>query len=413
MKKLKKYLFFGLLILAVIITGINYFVNPFQGYFVVEEEDQEVVETETEDTDVVSMTKQEILEALSVEERVAQLIAYPLVVDNEPEEDGLMKKLFDDEEEEATASAINELRLDLLSPGFITIFGTEIASESAKQKIIEVRNLYKDNLLSPRIAVDHEGGSVQRLSGEGYTVLPSWSEMCQMDGEEMKLLLRKSAIELRNSGVDIVLAPVLDVGNSSVLKDRICANSYPLTAERSLYFTNIFDSVGLLPVVKHFPGIGNVDKDLHTAFDFTEVLNNDVKLYKYIIENSTRVAAMVSHAGVVSQDSQVPCSLSKDCVNELKTAYPSILVFSDALEMEAASYNKENVTEPKDLVRVASEAVWAGNEVLIFGQSVSAHNIKDVIFNLSQEYRNDSNFKDLVDKAVLKIVDYKYLRPQI
>lgn len=410
MKKIKLYILFGILFIALVITGINYFIRPFEMVYDVEES---VVEEVEEPSGPLVLTREEILERLTVEEKVAQMIAYPLLIDQEEEDKGneiINRFFFSEDEKDATVSARNSLRLDLLSPGFITIFGDQISSDSAKQKINEVKNLYEDNFLSPRFAVDHEGGSVQRLSGEGYTVLPSWQEMCKMESGKMIEILQESALELRNSGIDIVLSPVLDVGNSSVLKNRICSDSYATVAERSVKYSAVFDSAGISPVVKHFPGIGSVNKDLHDDFDFSEVLINDVKLYKYVIEESPRVAAMVSHVGVVNQDSQVPCSLSESCVNELKTAYPDLLIFSDALEMKSASYNKNNINEPKSLVRISKEAVLAGDEVLIYGQGVTSFEIKDVIFSLSKEYRENSKFKDLVDKAVLKIVDYKYTR---
>lgn len=398
-------------------SGVNYFKRPFEKYFDVVENPPQTAEVLKEP---VALSKNEILDKLSTQEKIAQMIAYPLVIDEEQESKGIefIREFFlSSPENESSESAKNKileiaeienLRLDKLSPGFITIFGSEIASESAKQKIIEVKNLYENNLLSPRFAVDHEGGSVQRLNGEGYTQLPSWKDLCELDEIERDDLLRRSAGELKNTGIDIVLAPVLDVGNNNILKDRICSDSYAIVADRSMNYISIFDSYGILPVIKHFPGIGTIKKDLHNNFDFIDVLVNDVKLYKYIIEQPNRVSVMVSHVGIVNQNSQIPCSLSKDCVNELKNAYPNLLVFSDALEMKAASFNMENISEPKSLIQVSKEAIIAGDEVLIYGQSVNSYDMKEIIFNLAKEYDTNQEFKNLVDKAVEKIIDYKY-----
>ena len=184
--QIKQYIFIGILIILLSISGANYFARPFEGRFNVEEKTGKQAEEQFEPT---VLTKENILEKLSTEEKIAQMIAYPLVIDEEKEAKGInfIKEFFTSKKDnEATESAENQiidraeierLRLDKLSPGFITIFGSEIASDSAKKKITEVKNLYEDNLLSPRFAVDHEGGAVQRLSGEGYTTLPSWKEM--------------------------------------------------------------------------------------------------------------------------------------------------------------------------------------------------------------------------------------------
>ena len=85
-----------------------------------------------------------------------------------------------------------------------------------------------------------------------------------------------------------------------------------------------------------------------------------------------------------------------------------MLVFSDALEMKAASFNMENISEPKSLIQVSKEAIIAGDEVLIYGQSVNSYDMKEIIFNLAKEYDTNQEFKNLVDKAVEKIIDYKY-----
>jgi beta-N-acetylhexosaminidase len=388
---LKQYIFIGMLIILVVLVGVNYFTRPFEKYFVVEENLIEETEEALERSDTDSLMKDEFFDKLSIEEKISQMIAYPIVIDKVDNIDNGEEKFIDE-----------------LSPGFITIFGQEIASDSAKQKVTEINNLYKDNVFSPRFIVDHEGGSVQRLSGKGYTVLPSWKETCELGEIKMANLLEKSARELKSTGIDIVLAPVLDVGENPILKDRICSDSYAVVADKSVVYARAFGSFGILPVLKHFPGIGNINKDLHTDFDFVEVLQNDAELYKYVIEESLGVGVMVSHAGVLNQDSQVPCSLSKSCVDELKNTYANILVFSDALEMKSASFDKANVSEEKGLVQVSKEAVIAGNEILIYGQSIGSVDIKDIVFSLSKEYRNNPEFKELVDQAVLKIVNYKY-----
>ncbi|MBU0974660.1 hypothetical protein KKD03_03080 [Patescibacteria group bacterium] len=394
--KTRQRVFIGILFIILILIGINYFARPFEKYFDVKEM---TVQKTIEPIEPVVLSSFDIVQKLSSKEKIAQMIATPLVIDEE---------ITNESSKSATFSAVN------LETGFFTIFGNNISFDSAKLKITEVERLYKDNLLSPKFAVDHEGGKVQRLNGDGFTVIPSWRKLCvNEDIEEFKKILKTSAQELRDVGIDIVLAPVLDVGNSQVLKDRICSDSYPVVAERSLEYIIVFDSYGILPVIKHFPGLGQVTKDLHTNFDFVKVLDNDVKLYTYIIGESPHVGVMISHAGVLNQNPEIPCSLSTDCVGELKNAYPELLIFSDALEMKSASFDKDNSDEEKDLLKVSREAVVAGNEVLIYGPTVTMQELENITNDLSITYDNDVVFKKLVDEAVLKIVNYKYTGSRI
>ena len=394
--KIRQRIFIGILFIVLILLGVNYFTRPFEKYFDVKETDVQQINISEEP---VVLSGADIFKQLSSKEKIAQMIASPLVID---------ESIENESSKSATPSAVN------LETGFITIFGENISSESAKLKIVEAKSLYKSSLLSPKFAVDHEGGKVQRLNGAGYTIIPSWKKLCAIeDIEEFKQILKTSAQELKDTGIDIVLAPVLDVGDSQVLKDRICSDSYPVVAERSLEFTVIFDSYEILPVLKHFPGIGNITKDLHTSFDFAKVLDNDVKLYTYLINESPHVGVMVSHAGVLNQDPGIPCSLSADCVGELKAVYPDILIFSYALDMKSASFDKNNINEAKDLVKVSGEAITAGDEVLIYGPTVTTEELKNIINDLSVRYDSDATFKNLVDEAVLKIVNYKYTGSQI
>lgn len=395
--KIKQLIFIGLLLILLIMSGINYFVRPFEGRF--NAADQKPVQVAPEPVAQTIPTSNDILEKLSAKQKIEQMIAFPLVADESNDNSGDLSEKF------KVASDSSEL----IKPGFVIIFGDKISTQSAQQTIVEVNNLYQGSLLDPKFAVDHEGGKVQRLNGEGYLKLPSWQDLCEIeDVTELELSLRKSASELYDTGIDIVLAPVVDVGNNRVMKDRICSDSYAVVAERSLEFISVFDSFGILPVIKHFPGIGETSKDLHNEYDLVRVTDNDVKLFNYIIDQSPNLGVLVSHAGVINQNLELPCSLSTACVGELKAAFPNVLVFSDALEMKSASFNSEDITQPKDLVRVTKEAILAGNEVLIYGQSIDAPQINKILDTMVISYNKDVNFRNKVDSAVLKIIDYKY-----
>ncbi len=397
MKKMRQYFFIILLGLATILLGYNYFYRPF------ESTGTENLQNGSENAEVNEQTiktPEYILSQLSTREKISQLISTPIEVNE--------YSAITNDTTDATAS--DEAQAPQLQTGFYTLFGKEISSVQAKKVINEIEQSNTILNLQPLVAVDHEGGSVQRLSGEGFTKLDSWKKVCALETIDRQAALKKSANELRKIGIDIVLAPVLDVGNNSILKDRICStDSYAVVADRSMDYVTIFANVGILPVLKHFPGIGLTKKDLHKAYDFVSVLENDVKLYKYILDQNERVAVMTAHVGVTSQDKEIPCSVSPYCVVELNKAYPDIIVFTDALEMAAALYDTNNPKVPKSLAQASKEAIIAGNTVLLYGQSVSQEELSEVISELEKEYEANPQLKSLVDKSVLKIVKYKVL----
>lgn len=408
MKLFRQYFFILLLGLATVLLGFNYYYRPF--------EKQEVVEQEIESDQVELQTKtaQDILDELTPQQRVAQMIARPYIVEPEFEETQA-QDIATDEASEVTRQASDEANTHSLAaetdiyPGFFTIFGRGITFLDAKNANIRIKQEYTIAELEPMIAVDHEGGTVLRYSGEGFSDLGSWKDICDLDPDERDAVLKQVAQELSDVQIDVVLGPVIDVGNSAVLKERVCSyESYPIVADRSMQYVTIFSEEGILPVLKHFPGIGTAKKDLHTSFDSVEVFENDVKLYKYIIDQTQHIGVMTSHAGVVSQDRQVPCSVSRFCVGELLKAYPDVLVFSDALDMDAVAYDKENPRVPKSLLQVSMEAVLAGNDVLLYGAGVSEADLREIVYELAREYSNNPSFKVLVDESVLKIIEYKH-----
>lgn len=392
MLRVRQYVFIFILVILTILMGFNYFYRPFQIEYV-DTQTQEVQEAATISAKTKMQQAQEIFALLSPQERVTQLLAEHISIPFTASQAAQTKP--DD-----SISSIN--------PGFFVLSGKKIGYQEAQEAIASLIATKTHKGVRPLISVDHEGGDVQRLSGEGFTVLPAWQDTCLLEPDERKQLLESSAEELSQVGIDIVFGPVVDVGNNIVLGDRICSiDSYPIVADRSMDFITAFSNRGILPVIKHFPGIGLTKKDLHTSFDVITISDNDVRLYKYIIEQSPTLGVMISHVGVTNQYPDVPCSLSSSCISELKTTYPEVLVFSDALEMDAASYNRENPLKPHDLLSISKQAIVAGNDVLLLGQSVSEAELTEIVFELTKEYVNDEEFKKIVDTAVVKVLQHK------
>lgn len=363
-------LVFALSLMAVIL-GYNYFFEPLA--FLSPSPTPNIV-SQTNSTGPADL--------LTKEEKIAQLLALPII-----------------------ASQGGEIQKPEVNFGFYTLFGSQIATASAQKTTTQLKNLaFK---IKPLIAVDHEGGTTQRLSGSGFTALPSWQSLCSLEATRSAQILTTSAREIKNAGIDIVLAPVLDRAQSHpVLKSRICSDQSEVIEQRATEYLKILKSQNLLPVVKHFPGIGQTSLDLHQNFDRVLVATQEAQIYQTVLDQYPNMGVMVSHVGVKNQYPDIPCSLSDSCVGQLTANYPEALVFTDALEMKAAGF-QTGQSSLKPLSKRAKEAILAGNQVLIFGPSVSEQDLIDLINTLAREYESSQVFKQKVDLAVTKILAVK------
>ncbi len=140
--------------------------------------------------------------------------------------------------------------------------------EQLKALTAEIRSLRNPALL---IAVDHEGGRVQRFL-EGFTRLPPMSvlgELWQQDAaaaraaaEDVGVVL---AAELRACGIDLSFTPVLDLdwGRCAVIGNRAFHRDPQIVSELALALQRGLQQGGMSTCGKHFPGHGFVAGDSH------------------------------------------------------------------------------------------------------------------------------------------------------
>lgn len=418
-------IFVAILLVITLLLGYNYFAKPFSNLEPLNlEEPQEEADQQLGEEYIDERLK--LLEELTPKQKISQLIAYPYVIEGTES-----AQLADDQggnqkDKNATSSA----KLTSLEPGIITLFGSNISLDNATYHLDYIRELFRDKPIAPLIAVDHEGGSVQRLSGEGFTHLPSWKEACNADQYDLKQLLLSSAKELGDLGINIVFAPVLDL-DSKVLDNRSCSN-YDSLLITSIEHIQAFGNQQILPVVKHFPGLGNTKNDLHFYSDTVEVGVDDTLIFSKVLDIFPNIGVMSSHVKIKDKLEGKPCSMSEECLSVFNQEMPLVLVFSDALEMksldsfsteiakefdyktidnsEGGLPGKAQSTQEAKLAVLSYQALMAGNNVLVFGAGVGADQLLTIVDELSAHYEQNEQFAKKVDNSLLKILAVKQIK---
>jgi beta-N-acetylhexosaminidase len=229
-----------------------------------------------------------------------------------------------------------------------------------------IRALRRPHLL---IAVDHEGGRVQRFR-EGFTALPAARLIGRRFDEDREEGLRCArsvgwllATELRAVGVDFSFAPCVDLdwGLSEVIGDRAFHRDADAVAALAAASLAGMRDAGMAAVAKHFPGHGAVRADSHVALPIDRRaladLEADLKPYRLLIENQL-AGVMMAHVEYPAVDT-LPASLSRRWIGDLLRGTLGFhgCVFADDLSMAG-------VAGSGDVLARARLALAAGCDVL-------------------------------------------------
>jgi beta-N-acetylhexosaminidase len=209
-----------------------------------------------------------------------------------------------------------------------------------------IRRLRKPDLL---IAVDHEGGRVQRFK-DGFTRLPAMRRLGDAWDADRRSACAAArdigfvlASELLACGVDFSFTPVLDIdfGPSAVIGDRAFHRSTRAIAELGGALIEGLAQAGMASVGKHFPGHGFVSADSHLAVpvderSFAEIRDADLAPYAALIQRGLS-AVMPAHVIYPGFD-PLPAGFSRKWLRLLRREMGfDGLIFSDDLSMEGAS----------------------------------------------------------------------------
>lgn len=250
--------------------------------------------------------------------------------------------------------------------------------------VADIRALRSPPLI---VAVDHEGGRVQRFR-DGFTSVPPMrliGNEYRRDRANAERLARRAgwliASELRSAGIDLCFAPCVDLdwGVSDVIGDRSFHRRPNVVGDLAAAFSRGLRSVGMAPVAKHFPGHGAVVADSHLKLpvdrrDYSDILD-DMQPYDRLVSNSLVAGIMTAHV-VYHEVDDLPASFSEFWIQrELRTRLGfSGAVFCDDLSMKATRGYGSMAVRAKRALQAGCDMVLVCNDRSAARQAVTALN---------------------------------------
>jgi beta-N-acetylhexosaminidase len=307
----------------------------------------------------------------------AALLAAPAILSSRParaavEADAGQTLLMGFAGESASSASARALAGHLASgrAGGVMVLGNNIGT---RNELLGLTALFRAEG-NPLIAVDQEGGRVQRLStGQGFTRLPRASAVgSQMSVAEAEALYASAGRELMAAGFNFNLAPVVDLHDPANPVIGQNGRAFSADPEVVVRFAEAcidgFASAGVRTAIKHFPGHGTSRGDSHEGpVDITRTWKGEEILpFQRLIATGKVEAVMAGHLvnGQLSNDG-LPATLSAAMIDGYLRGLLGFdgLVISDDLDMGA-------VREVATLREAVIGALGAGIDLLILSNSL-------------------------------------------
>ena len=279
--------------------------------------------------------------------------------------------------------------------------GGLVLLEDADRGVVDELRVLSEVVPPPVIAVDEEGGDVQRLAA----ILgnqPSARSLAESETPEITRAVGAArGAGAGQLGFTMVLAPVLDVGSSAGSDSRAYGDDAETVIDHGLAYAEGLASSGVVPVAKHFPGHGSADGDSHRTLPSTPdlVTMRQVDLVPFEAAVGVLPAIMIGHLVVPGLTDELPATVSPDALDLLRDDLGfDGLVVSDDLSMRAL--------EQWSVAEAAELAVAAGIDLLIAGGRDDAIASADRLAAAVAAGRLD---RERVDEAAGRVLESKGL----
>ena len=270
--------------------------------------------------------------------------------------------------------------------------------------IKRLKEANKNNKIPLFIAIDQEGGRVNRMPSEFNNL----KNIYDVSKKDEKLIERHADITgrmLKHLGINMNFAPVLDIyenKKSKVLYKRCFYGNYEDVSRIGRKYIDGLVNTGIIPVVKHFPGhgISAVDSHFITPYvkDYENVLNKHIKPFEEVMANGCD-AVMVNHLVIKKLTNRLPASISKFFIDEClrkRNNYDGLVITDEINMLGRNIFYRFNCVEK--LINSDSDIVLV---------KIKDNNNIKIIDKFIKYANNNIEYIDKLDKCVDRIIKVK------
>ena len=278
----------------------------------------------------------------------------------------------------------------------VILFSKNIKSKTQLKTLTNNIKKLQPNIL---IAVDEEGGKVQRL--KKFAKFKSAKRVAKSGEEFAKKEYEKMAQLLNEVGINLNLAPVVDLeykNNPIIAKYK---RSFGKNPNQVIKYANIFTSImkkhGIMTTLKHFPGHGSSKNDSHKGFTDVTQSWRTMELEPFAKVKSPLI--MSAHIFNSNLDPNYPATLSYKINTQLlrdKLGFKGVLI-SDDMQMGAISKNY-------DFKEALKLAINSGVDILLVGNFLDKPlKVKKIINTIVELVKSEEVKKERLEEANRRI----------
>lgn len=299
---------------------------------------------------LLAFNEEQILQEMTLEQKIGQFIIVPAQA--ERLEDGHFSALS-----------------DLLHEGLIG--GVLLKSGKIEQQQQLISFLQSATRFPLLIAADAENGLGMRM--ENAIAYPKNLTLGAItENTWIKKMGQEIGRQCRELGIHINFAPVVDVNtnpNNPIVHMRSFGDNVENVLHKASAYIEGMQEYGVTACIKHFPGHGDTDVDSHIGLprishDLGRLVSTELQPFQKLISKDLR-AVMTAHIQIPAFDQYYPATLSRNLIQNYwkeRQGYSGLMI-TDALNMKA-------LTKSRTPEEIALRALFAGNDLLLYGDHV-------------------------------------------